>query len=164
MSKLINDIIIWFQQPVFEKKEKKEKVIYPEFHHIQGNQVYSINVPGIDPQKLRVVNVNRKIFLFNEKIVLGKITTYDQIDRGELKVKYQFGRVTISITPNTEKFKEYEADIEFLNYVPSIVETPVPTETPVEPPATPAKISTKKAPAKQSEPTPFSFEEINSIT
>lgn len=115
MSKL-NAIKTWFQQPVFAKKPKET---YPSHHHLQGNQVYSFNVPGIDPQKLRVVNINRKIFLFNEKTVLGKITTYDQIDRNELEAKYQFGRVIISITPNMEKFKEYEAKINFLNYVPS---------------------------------------------
>lgn len=115
MSKL-NAIKTWFNQPVFAKKPKET---YPSHHHLQGNQVYSFNVPGIDPQKLRVVNINRKIFLFNEKTVLGKITTYDQIDRNELEAKYQFGRVTISITPNMEKFKEYEAKINFLNYVPS---------------------------------------------
>jgi len=115
MSKL-NAIKTWFNQPVFAKKPKET---YPSHHHLQGNQVYSFNVPGIDPQNLRVVNINRKIFLFNEKTVLGKITTYDQIDRNELEAKYQFGRVTISITPNMEKFKEYEAKINFLNYVPS---------------------------------------------
>jgi hypothetical protein len=108
MSKL-NAIKTWFQQPVFVKKSKET---YPSHHHLQGNQIYKFDVPGVDPQKLRVVNINRKIFLFNEKIVLGKITTYDQIDRNELDVKYQFGRVTISITPNMEKFKEYEAKIE----------------------------------------------------
>jgi hypothetical protein len=115
MSKL-NAIRTWFNQPVFAKKPKET---YPSLHHLQGNQVYTFNVPGIDPQKLRVVNINRKIFLFNEKTVLGKINTYDQIDRNELEAKYQFGRVTISITPNMEKFKEYEAKISFLNYVPS---------------------------------------------
>ena len=97
----------WFAQPVFAKKEP-----YPCHQHLQGNQTYKFDVPGVDPNKLRVVNLNRKIFLFNEKTILGKITTYDQIDRNELDVKYQFGRITISITPNMEKFKEYEAKID----------------------------------------------------
>lgn len=126
MSKL-NAIKTWFNQPVFTKKEK---ITYPQFHHTQGNQVYSINVPGIDPQKLRVVNINRKIFLFNEKTILGKITTYDQIDREELNVKYQFGRIIISINPNMERFKEYESKINFLNYVPPPAETPAKDTTP----------------------------------
>jgi len=97
----------WFAQPVFPKKDT-----FPSHQHLQGNQKYVFDVPGVDPNKLRVVNLNRKIFLFNEKTVLGKITTYDQIDRNELNADYQFGRVTISITPNMEKFKEYETKIE----------------------------------------------------
>ena len=97
----------WFAQPVFPKKET-----YPIHQHISGNQKYVFDIPGVDPKKLRVVNINRKIFLFNEKIVLGKITTYDQIDSSELKVNYQFGRISVVITPNMEKFKEYEAPIE----------------------------------------------------
>lgn len=126
MSKL-NAIKTWFNQPVFTKKEK---ITYPQFHHTQGNQVYPFNVPGVDPQNLRVVNINRKIFLFNEKTILGKITTYDQIDREELDVKYQFGRIIISINPNMERFKEYESKINFLNYVPPPAETPAKDTTP----------------------------------
>lgn len=126
MSKL-NAIKTWFNQPVFAKKPKET---YPSHHHLQGNQVYTFNVPGIDPQNLRVVNINRKIFLFNEKTILGKITTYDQIDREELNVKYQFGRIIISINPNMERFKEYESKINFLNYVPPPAETPAKDTTP----------------------------------
>jgi len=97
----------WFAQPVFSKKKT-----FPRYQHLQGNQKYIFNIPGIDPTKLRVVNLNRNIFLFNEKDILGKITTYDQIDPNELKATYQFGRATILITPNMEKFKEYETKIE----------------------------------------------------
>lgn len=106
----ISSIKNWFAQPLFAKKET-----FPCHQHITGNQRYVFDVPGVDPKKLRVVNLNRKIFLFNEKTILGKITTYDQIDSNELKVNYQFGRILISITPNMEKFKEYEAEIEIKN-------------------------------------------------
>lgn len=103
----LNAIKTWLKQPILEKKET-----YPSHHHISGNASFNFDVPGIDPQKLRVINKNRKIYLINEKEVVGKITTMDQIDRDELKVNYQFGRIIVSISQNMEKFKEYEAKIE----------------------------------------------------
>lgn len=106
MSKL-NTIKAWFNQPVITKKKT-----FPSYQHLQGNQTFNFNIPGIDPQKLRVINKNRKIFLITEKEIIGKITTFDQIDRDELNVKYRFGQVVITITPNMEKFKEYEAKID----------------------------------------------------
>jgi len=81
------------------------------FNHTSGTQSFTFSIPGIDPKVILIMNKDRKINIFNEAKIMGVINTYDQIDVKEVTATYKFGQLIITITPNTDKFKEYEIKI-----------------------------------------------------
>lgn len=87
----------------------EDKVI--AFNHLKGKQEFVFSIPGIDPVNVSISNSNRKISVLISNKLIGYITTYDQIDATEVVANYKFGRLIITITPNLDKFKEYEIKV-----------------------------------------------------
>lgn len=81
------------------------------FSHTSGEQTFTFSIPGIDPKNIVVKNKDRKIYVINADKTIGVVTTMDQIDPKELTATYKFGQLFIIITPNVDKFKEYDVKV-----------------------------------------------------
>lgn len=97
----------------FSSDSKKTAEVIKTFNHVSGKGRYVFSIPGIDPKNLKVINKNRVISIINFDKVICNVTTYDQIDVGELKIEYKFGQLVIIIEPNPDKYKEYEVKVQF---------------------------------------------------